>query len=123
MSTRSRERPGEFPLDVRLEVLKRKICVECGAEYDPDDPFHVHHRIFIASEAARQFPLELIRSIANAALMHRSCHYSYHNLFDEPPQSEVDAVVELYTKLIEAQKREFERARARLGASGSRRLG
>jgi len=93
-------REGDFSQIVREAVIDRGVCSECGMGKLDDDPWRVHHRVFLASEAAKQFPLIALQSIYNANLMHNSCHNSYHTEVDEPPQSEIDAV-----------KNEFEKSR------------
>lgn len=98
------KREGEFPYEVWKAVMSREVCEECEYGLDENDPFQVHHKIFLASVAAKQFPLAALRSIANAQLLHTSCHNHIHNVYDEPPQEVVQEVAGDWQEIQEQER-------------------
>lgn len=86
-------RSAEFPLSVKDSVIRRGVCAECGCGEDKEDPWHVHHIIFLSSVIARELPKYILKSEANGMLLHRSCHHHLHNMYDEPPQRDIDEVL------------------------------
>lgn len=86
-------REGDFPSHVYHEVFARAICEECGCGFDLQDPFHIHHIIWLEWGIKNNIPLEILKSVANARLLHKSCHEHFHNLYDGPPQEDIDLVL------------------------------
>lgn len=86
-------REGDFPTHVYHELFSRAVCEECGCGPDPEDPFHIHHIIWLEWGKNHGIPLEVLRSVANARLIHKSCHDHLHNIYDEPPQEDIDFVL------------------------------
>ena len=87
-------RRGEFSLATKDRVIRRGVCAECGGEYDPKDPWHIHHIIFIDSVIGRTLPDWILSCIANAELLHKGCHNHIHNVLDEPTDQDVNRVLQ-----------------------------
>lgn len=86
-------RKAEFSYDIYNTVLARGVCEECGCGPLDDDPWRVHHRIWIDWGIRHGYSISVLRSIENACLVHESCHNSLHNELDEPEQRDIDFVL------------------------------
>lgn len=94
----ARPRSVEFSIATKEVVYSRGVCAECGAGYDPNDPFEVHHIIWVAYGLEMGVPHAVLSCLANAELLHRSCHQHLHNLYDKPPESDVKRVMKSVPK-------------------------
>lgn len=79
-SHHDRRAPYEFDPATKMEALKNKcLCDECGLPATKDDPFECDHEIAIWwARENPVFAIEVIRSIANLQILHRSCHKKKH---------------------------------------------
>ena len=88
----------EFTNRIKETVYARGVCEECGCGFDKDDPWEVHHIIWIQFGLEIGIPHAVLKSLANARLLHRSCHHSLHNNLTEPEKKDVDSVLNLFNK-------------------------
>lgn len=87
-------RRGEFSSHVaRTAHQTQHECWICGEGRREDDPWEIHHLIYIASEIGKTMPLAVIQSLANARKVHASCHHEYHSSYPEPPLEDVQEVL------------------------------
>jgi len=81
MSYSHTRQPYEFESKTKYEAIRNaEVCEICGLPETPDDPFECNH--VVAIWFAREVPclsIEVIKSLANIQIVHRSCHKDLHD--------------------------------------------
>lgn len=73
-----------FEFDCQTKALAKELqegrCEICGGEESRHDPFEYDHRLAIwyAREIGGALSAEVISSLANCSVVHRSCHREKH---------------------------------------------
>jgi hypothetical protein len=89
----AKRRRGEFSEGTKQQIIQRGYCEECGEGYNPEDPWHCHHLIFLGSVIARAFSEDILACSSNGMLLHNSCHKRFHRREKNPPIHHVRRVI------------------------------
>lgn len=96
MTERFRARQGDFSPETKALVRSRGVCADCGEGPVKEDPWEVHHIIYLCSEVGKNMPFAILQSLENSELFHSSCHRSFHYWYAEPPREDVERVLNAY---------------------------
>lgn len=80
MTYAEKRQPYEFSAQTKQEALNRSpVCEACGNPGSYEDTLILHHKIAIWFALENPcLAIGVLRSIANAQILHRSCHRKIH---------------------------------------------
>lgn len=99
----------EFDRETKNEILARSICDECGLEAMGDNPWQVHHLIWVSYAYIHKIPQIIVTSPLNGSLKHESCHEQFHLKNENQPIEDVLRVLSLIPEQLELELGTMER--------------